>query len=106
MRSAVRALTAVAVLTVSPVRADDVHLIVQMGRAFHPGEVTIARGETLTFANRDDFIHQIYVKSDTMNFDSDEQPPGENVVLKFFAAGTFAVRCHIHPKMNLTVTVK
>jgi plastocyanin len=86
--------------------ADDSHTIVQQGRAFHPGEVTINHGDALTFANQDEFIHQIYVKSDAMSFDSDEQPPGQAVQLKFPAAGTFEVKCHIHPKMLLTVHVK
>ena len=80
--------------------------IVQMKRAFHPGEISLARGETLTFNNRDDFIHQVYVKSDVLRFDSDEQPPGQNIQIQFTLAGTFEVRCHIHPKMNLTVHVK
>lgn len=86
--------------------ADDSHTVVQAGRAFHPAEVTIQRGDTLTFSNRDEFIHQVYVKSDAMTFDSDEQPPGQDVAVKFTAAGTFQVRCHIHPKMALTVHVK
>ncbi len=86
--------------------ADDAHTIVQSGRAFHPGEVTIAKGESLTFSNRDEFIHQIYIKSDAMSFDSDEQPPGQDVPVKFPAAGTFEVHCHIHPKMALIVHVK
>jgi plastocyanin len=86
--------------------ADDGHTIVQSGRAFHPVEVTINHGETLLFSNRDEFIHQIYVKSDALTFDSDEQSPGLDVPLKFPAAGTFEVHCHIHPKMLLTVHVK
>jgi plastocyanin len=86
--------------------ADDGHTIVQSGRAFHPGEVTINHGDTLSFANQDEFIHQIYVKSDAMTFDSDEQPPGQTVQLKFPTAGTFEVHCHIHPKMSLVVHVK
>ena len=86
--------------------ADDGHIIVQNGRAFHPLEVTIGHGETLVFENQDEFIHQIYVKSDAMSFDSDEQPPGQNVSIAFPAAGTFEVHCHIHPKMSLVVHVK
>ena len=86
--------------------ADDAHRIIQSGRAFHPLEVTIARGQALTFVNQDEFIHQIYVKSDQMNFDSDEQPPGQNVTVGFPTAGTFEVHCHIHPKMGLIVHVK
>ena len=86
--------------------ADPAPTVVQQGRAFHPEQITLDHGGTLTIRNQDEFIHQIYVKSDSLNFDSDEQPPGQDVVLKFPAAGTFAVRCHIHPKMLLTVHVK
>jgi plastocyanin len=106
MRSATLIFAGAIALTISAARADDSHMIVQMSRAFHPGEVTILRGEALVFSNRDDFIHQIYVKSDSMSFDSDEQPPGQNVSVSFPANGTFAVRCRIHPRMNLTVHVK
>ena len=86
--------------------ADEAHTIVQKGRTFHPGEITINRGESLTFTNDDEFIHQIYSKSDAFNFDSDEKNPGENITETFTAAGTFEVHCHIHPKMKLVVHVK
>ncbi len=86
--------------------ADDAHTVVQSGRAFRPGEIALRRGETLTFANRDAFIHQVYIASDAMTFDSDEQQPGQTVTVTFPAAGTFEVRCHIHPRMGLRVHVK
>ena len=106
MRCSALTIAGVMVLTVCAARADDSHTIVQMSRSFHPGEITISHGEPLTFSNRDDFIHQIYVKSDSMSFDSNEQPPGQTVSVSFPTAGTFEVRCHIHPKMSLTVHVK
>jgi plastocyanin len=83
--------------------ADAAHTIVQSGRTFHPAEVTINRGESLTFTNDDEFIHQIYVDG---QFDSEEKAPGENITENFTSAGTFEVRCHIHPKMKLVVHVK
>jgi plastocyanin len=86
--------------------ADDAHTIVQNGRAFHPLEVTINHGEALSFSNQDEFIHQIYVDSTGFKYDSAEQPPGETLQIDFPDAGTFPVRCHIHPKMLLTVHVK
>ena len=95
-----------ALATIAGSLADDGHTIVQAGRAFRPLEVTINHGETLNFSNQDEFIHQIYVKSDAMTFDSDEQPPGQTVPLRFPTAGTFEVHCHIHPKMSLVVHVK
>jgi plastocyanin len=77
--------------------------IVQKGRAFHPAQISIAPGQTLTFTNEDSFIHQIYVDG---LFDSNEKAPGENLNETFPRAGTFKVRCHIHPTMRMTVQVR
>jgi len=82
------------------------HRIVQKGRNFSLPEITISRGDSLLFTNDDEFLHQIYVDSPTMFFDSPEQPPGHTIEVSFPRAGTFAVRCHIHPKMLLTVYVQ
>ena len=86
--------------------ASDTHPIEQRGRTFRPDRVSIARGDRLVISNQDNFIHQIYVKSNAMNFDSDEQDPGTNVSVNFPASGTFEVRCHIHPTMSLIVNVR
>jgi plastocyanin len=86
--------------------AAQTHLIVQRGRAFNVAEVAIAAGDTVEFNNEDDFIHQIYIQSPQLNFDSDEQPPGQIITVKFPSAGTYEVHCHIHPKMYLKVDVK
>lgn len=82
------------------------HPITQINRSFKPSEITIAAGDSLQFTNEDEFIHQIYVDSDQINYDSAEQPPGETITIDFPKAGTFPIRCHIHPKMLLTVHVK
>ena len=85
------------------VAADAGHTVTQKGRAFRPAEVTISRGEALTFTNEDSFIHQIYVDG---LFDSEEKAPGGVLNESFPRAGTFQVRCHIHPTMRLIVHVK
>ena len=85
-----------------PAFADD-HVVAQSGRSFHPGEIAINRGDTLTFTNKDEFIHQVYVVG---LFDSDEKAPGQALTENFPEGGTFEVRCHIHPKMKLVVHVK
>jgi plastocyanin len=87
----------------TPAFADEAHIIVQQGRSFRPAEITIAKGESLTFTNEDEFIHQVYVAG---LFDSDERAPGQNLTESFPQTGTFEVRCHIHPKMKLVVRVK
>lgn len=81
------------------------HLIVQQCRRFRPGEVIIPRGDTLTVTNNDQFIHQIFLNVQGFSFDTAEKSPGQNVTEAFTVAGTFQVRCHIHPKMLLTVHV-
>jgi plastocyanin len=86
--------------------ADEAHTVVQKGRIFHPAEMTINRGESLTFTNNDEFIHQIYSQGQDYSFDTDEKAPGEFVTESFTQSGTFEVHCHIHPKMKLVVHVR
>jgi plastocyanin len=80
--------------------------ISQKARAFNLKEIAIALGDTVLFGNDDDFIHQIYVKSDSFNIDTAESYPGNTLPVTFTKRGTFEVHCHIHPKMGLVVTVK
>lgn len=78
------------------------HTIVQKNRRFSLAEIAIKRGESLTFTNADEFIHQMYVDG---LFDSEERLPGQALTEDFPKTGTFEVRCHIHPKMKLVVRV-
>ncbi len=78
-------------------------IVVQKNRAFRPVEISIAKGDTVTFTNNDSYIHQVYVEG---LFDSTEKSPGENLNEPFPDAGTFQVRCHIHPTMKMTVRVR
>jgi plastocyanin len=94
---------AISLLAAGAAFGDDPHTIAQQGRTFRPSEVTINHGESLTFTNNDEFIHQIYVAG---LFDTDERSPGQNITETFPQSGTFEVRCHIHPKMKLVVHVK
>ena len=51
--------------------------ISQKGREFHPGDVSIKRGETIQIVNDDaDLLHHAYVDSDKFTFDSGDQKPG------------------------------
>ncbi len=93
-------------LAVSTALAATVHTVAQKGRNFAVNEIVIARGDTIRFTNEDEFLHQIYVDSKDMTFDSAEQRPGQSIDVNFPQAGTFPVRCHIHPKMLLTVRVE
>jgi plastocyanin len=81
--------------------------ISQKGREFHPGEITIKRGETIQIVNDDgDLLHHAYIESTKFSFDSGDQKPGSITPITFAVAGDFDVLCAIHPKMKLTVHVK
>jgi plastocyanin len=87
------------------VLAAEAHRIVQQNRQFQVKEIAIGHGDTVLFTNEDPFLHQIFIKSETLNFESEEQTPGETIEVKFPVSGTFEVHCHIHPKMLLVVKV-
>ena len=79
--------------------------ISQKGRKFLPDSIAIKVGDVLHIRNDDEFLHHIYVTSPDFNFDSEEEPPGNSVDIKFTKTGDFNVLCRIHPKMKLAVHV-
>jgi plastocyanin len=81
--------------------------ISQKGREFHPGQITIKRGETIQIVNDDgDLLHHAYIDAKDFSFDSGDQQPGSRTDITFPVAGTFDVLCAIHPKMKLQVKVQ
>ena len=86
--------------------ASEVALVVQRDRKFQTETVNIAVGDIVRFANEDPFIHQLYTRSPKFKFSSEEQPKGKFLSVQFPVAGTFEVRCEIHPKMLMTVNVR
>jgi plastocyanin len=104
-RLAIRAALVTAI--VLPLAALDASGVVveQLNRAFTKSQVTILKGGIIRFSNVDEFDHEVYVDSPNFNYDSYEQSPGETAVVTFTDAGSFEVRCHIHPKMHMHVDV-
>ncbi len=83
------------------------YVVSQKGQQFHPGSLTLKRGEMITIVNDDgDLRHHAYIDSDNFKFDSGDQEPGSKANITFSVAGTFDVLCAIHPKMKLTVHVQ
>jgi plastocyanin len=82
------------------------YAISQKGRQFHPGEISINRGDTLQIVNDDgDLLHHAYIDSPKFAFDSGDQQPGSRTDVVFPTLGDFEVLCAIHPKMRLVVHV-
>src|ERR1700761_6666248 len=84
-------LTAVGTLMVTAAPSSTIS---QKGREFHPGEITIKRGETIQIVNDDgDLLHHAYVDSARFSFDSGDQKPGSVTPITFASTGDFDVLC-------------
>lgn len=70
---------------------------------FRPGEVEVAAGETVEFANTDETRHTI--TSEEERFDEELDGTGERVQITFDEPGTYAFFCRPHNFMTGTVTV-
>ena len=87
--------------------AQQVVAVSQKGRAFEPRAVEVALGGTVVFVNNDgELLHHVHSRDPRFPFDIGEQPAGTRVPVRFSARGTFDVRCDIHPRMLLRVTVR
>ncbi len=73
--------------------------------AFTPSQVTINKGQTVTWANNDSVAH-------TVTVDSGEGPnsqpiqPGESFSYTFKNTGSFQYHCTIHSAMHGTIVVR
>jgi plastocyanin len=81
------------------------HLITQQDRAFSQREISIKVGESIVFKNDDQVTHNVFSVSPGMEFDIRRQAPGQSSTVAFKKPGLAEVRCSIHPKMKLIVTV-
>ncbi|WP_428390786.1 cupredoxin domain-containing protein [Lichenicoccus sp.] len=103
-----RTLAACAILSLItvPALAGSTIVVSQKDRAFMTREVHIHVGDSVRFTDDDEFAHQVFVSAPTFAYESDEQEPGQTVVVTFRRPGTFDVQCRIHPKMHLRVVVR
>jgi len=89
--------TALAVLPVN---------VIQKGKIFSVETITLTPGQVVRFENQDSFPHQINVSGPGKAFDSDLQDAGQLIDVPFPSIGRFDVRCGIHPRMRMTVSVE
>ena len=81
--------------------------VVQKGLALDRSSMSVAKGDRITFTNDDDVIHNIHIfgPGSDDNVDLGLQKPGKNLSYRFDAAGSYRVRCNIHPSVKMSVTV-
>ncbi len=82
------------------------HVITQKGKLFSPTDISLAPGDTIIFKNDDDTSHNVFASTEGMKFNLGIQKSGTETSHKFESPGDAEVRCAIHPKMKLKVTVK
>ena len=80
-------------------------LVYQREITFVPERIEIKAGSPVVFVNDDRFGHNVYSETPGADFDIGRQPAGQRTPVVFRRAGTFEVRCRIHPKMRLDVVV-
>jgi plastocyanin len=70
--------------------------------AFNPATLSVAVGDVVTIQNMDSVSHHVVIGTDDLGV----QQPGQDVTWKAAKAGTFAMKCLIHPTMTGSITVK
>jgi len=79
----------------------------QIGQEFDPDTLTIAIGGTVAFHNQDDVTHNVHViGADGTDADEGLQAPGKDLLVHFDKAGTYKIRCAIHPGMKMKIIVE
>ena len=73
--------------------------------SFAPGELTVPKGTTVEWVNRDDIPHTV-VSDDKTTFKSRPLDTDDKFSYTFSKEGTYTYFCSIHPKMTAKVVVK
>ena len=82
------------------------HPVDQKNKEFSQTDITIKPGEKVVFNNSDTVTHNVFSNSKVYPFHIKIQQPGSSSTVQFGNEGVTEVRCAIHPKMKLMVTVK
>jgi plastocyanin len=80
-------------------------MITQKGRVFSSENVTLKKGDALTFVNDDSIPHNIMSATKGSEFNLGSQAPGTSTDVTFKEAGDVQVICAIHPRMKMMVKV-
>ena len=102
MRALARVLAVAAIASATAAYAAE-HTIVMEGVKFEPAELTVERGATVLWVNKDPFPHTATARG---AFDSKEIAPGKSWKWIARRAGSYDYVCTLHPGMKGKLTVK
>lgn len=74
--------------------------------AFGPASLTVQRGTTVTWINKDSDAHTVTAVGAKPPFGSNPLDTGDSFSFKFDQPGTYAYFCKIHPTMKGVVVVQ
>lgn len=86
----------------APVSAETGQSVIMQNRAFSPAEISIKKGETVTWTNGESSVHNVV----SVTFKSDTMKKGDTFSYTFNETGTFDYTCTFHPGMDGKVIVK
>lgn len=74
--------------------------------AFQPATLTVARGSTVTWTNRDEDVHTIKTTDGPEALGSPPLDSGNRFGFTFRRAGTYHYICTVHPYMHGVIVVR
>ena len=84
--------------------------VVVEDHAFHPEELTVAEGTTVTWVNEDDLGHTVTHGEggapEPEHLFDEALSAGQTVTYTFDEAGSYPVTCKVHKDMQMTVIVE
>jgi plastocyanin len=103
LRYAVALAGALALAGAAAADAPAKNTVVLEGTGYQPASLTVKRGTTVSFVNKDPFPHTVTAPG---KFDSKEIAAGKTWKYKATKAGHFDYICTLHPNMKGTLVVE
>lgn len=85
---------------------DNEHFVNQKDKTFSTKEIKAKVGDKITFYNDDNVTHNVFSRSGGNKFTVPLQKPKQHHSIELKEAGKCEVRCAIHPRMKLVITVE
>ena len=101
---------AVAIVSVGIIDAGDAaadeYVVSQKKRKFTPNVLAAKIGDKVVFLNDDRFAHNLFSETSGHEFDVRKQMPGDSHTITLDRKGVFEIRCALHPRMRMKITVE
>ncbi|MDE2448387.1 MAG: cupredoxin domain-containing protein [Gammaproteobacteria bacterium] len=90
----------------APARSAKPSAITINNYTFHPGVLTVAKGSTVVWINKDDDVHTIKGTDGPEAFNSPALETGSKFGFTFDHPGTYHYICTVHPYMHGVIVVR